>query len=294
MISTAAIGQPTLIVPLSGDTVLLGFMNGGLQVWDLDSGIKVRDFESCAAGCTSYAHLPGNMIAVGSKDISKSSISVYSVESGKAVHTFTSKDDTGLCYVDGHLLSVSDSGSRTGRLYVWGIGSFGKLTLKASHGTRVNPWGSPTPLLGSDVAIGGYEQSSDEGLVEIWDWKQGVRLRIISGLGLSIPITTLCHDGRLAIACGDGNIRIGQADAWGEASVVSNGRNQFRSIVAAEDGALITTDTASQIKVWRQGKCEAAFPGAVEFLFSCRQLAITGEYLVAVGSDAKTLIVIRT
>lgn len=156
------------------------------------------------------------------------------------------------------------------------------------------------PLSSSLVAVGGHVDH--DGRVQVWNWRQGKQLFIIPGReGYSVRLALL-SDGRLAIAWDDGTFEVGFADeslaAWNASPSYAEtaGRVPARAltaIVAAKDGAFVTTNDAGRTHFWRNGQCEAEFSGFSDFCYYGTPLAIVGRRVIGVGADDCSILVME-
>lgn len=112
---------------------MIGFEDEApLQVWDIATGTKVREFEGKVRECRSLITLPSGRVVVGCRRVERGGayvIAVYDGQLGKQLQEW-SVSPTGhggeiddVAYVDGHLLSTS--GDQL--LRVWSASAKGKV-----------------------------------------------------------------------------------------------------------------------------------------------------------------------
>ena len=127
--------------------------------------------------------------------------------------------------------------------------------------------------------------------IEVWDWKAGTCVRTLTGFGGSFVFANaLLPDGRLVVGDYAGIIRAGSLDDWAAAKSMSNGGSGIIGVVAGQDGSFVTTDNAGNIKLWRNGACEATVPGC--YIGACYgvPLAVIDRRLIIVGNNNNLLV----
>ena len=301
--------QPNAIVGLDKDTAVIGFESQSpLQVWNLATRAKVRDFEGSGRCARSLTTLPSDRLAVSWHTGSQWAVTIYDVKTGKRMQDLTgfSGEPQGLAYAGGHLLTTCTDGY----MRVWSIGASEKVSVahlsfargvffrtqssaaalltppllasvfmsqfeqKASHNTARAPFGRLSVLSPSTVAFG-----TNSSTVEIWDWKAGKQLHSLGGFSSIVYGTARLPDGRL-LAVGHLQIKIGSPDNWSAATTLTNHGYQLFGVVAAQDGSFVTADSAAHIKLWRDGSsrvlsihCHACYYGS--------SMAIVGSRLIS-------------
>ena len=96
---------PNVFLGLDDDTVVVSFHHmSSLEVWDLDAGKLVREFEGKGINCYSMASLPGGRIAAGWNV----GVAVFDAATGKQQQLLTGfgGDIFGLALVEDHLLTM--------------------------------------------------------------------------------------------------------------------------------------------------------------------------------------------
>src|SRR5262249_18487447 len=119
--------KPSVFAALDNKHVVIGFLSvASLQVWDLSSGAKVREFERWAWRCFSLINLPSGQVAAGCYNGVQWVIAIDDVRTGKRLQELRGHDGDiyGLGFVEGHLLSASHSDQD---LRVWSMDSSGKV-----------------------------------------------------------------------------------------------------------------------------------------------------------------------
>ena len=127
--------------------------------------------------------------------------------------------------------------------------------------------------------------------IEVWDWKAGKCVRTLTGFGGPFVFANaLLPDGRLVAGDWTGTIRVGSVDKWAAATAISNGDSGLIGVLAGRDGSFVTTDTAGNIKLWRNGACEVTLTGGYPGGYYGLPLAVIGRRLIGVG-DSNNLLV---
>ena len=143
-----------------------------------------------------------------------------------------------------------------------------------------------TALSPSTVAMSMWNPAQ----IEVWDWKAGKCVRTLTGFGGEFVLANaLLPDGRLIAGDYAGIIRVGSLDDWAAAKVISNGAG-LTGVLAGHDGSFVTTDSAGNIKLWRNGACEVALTGGYLGLHGGLPLAVIGRRLIAVGYNSNLLV----
>ena len=139
----------------------------------------------------------------------------------------------------------------------------------------------------STVAFGCHSPAT----VEVWDWKEGKQLRILTGFSGSYVFgTARLPDARLVAVGSDGYIRIGTVDNWSAATVINNGA-YLMGVVAAQDGSFVTADSRGETRLWRNGVCEATLKGSHAGASYGNPVSIVGCRLVTIGAGRSLLLV---
>lgn len=148
----------------------------------------------------------------------------------------------------------------------------------------------------STVAIACRDLYGGPCSVDVLDWRLGRRLHVLGGFGkIGLYANAVLPNGRLVIGGLDGRIRIGKVDDWESAQVINNGlkRSALSSVVVAADGAFVTNDSNGNIKVWRNGECEATYSGSSGDFNKGISVAIVGPRVFAVGWDKRSVVVLE-
>ena len=135
------------------------------------------------------------------------------------------------------------------------------------------------------MAIGSY------GVVDVYDWSGPFlkHIRRIDGLGSYSFGSAVMHDGCLLVTGWSGSIRIGDVDDWDSAIVIENDTSVL-GVIAGRDGGFATTDSNGKLKLWRDGKCVAAFPWAGTRYYYGVPMAVVGSRLVVDGGRGNILV----
>ena len=101
--------KPNVFVGLDDDTVVVGFRDmSPLQVWDLDAGKVVREFDGAGQFCDSIITLPGGRVAAGWNTGSQYVVTVFGAFTGKQLQQLKGFGYyiLGLALVEDHLLTM--------------------------------------------------------------------------------------------------------------------------------------------------------------------------------------------
>ena len=87
-----------------------------------------------------------------------------------------------------------------------------------------------------------------------------------------------------------GTIRVGSLDNWAAATVLAK-IAAIMGVLVGQDGSFVTTDTAGNIKLWRNGTCEVTLTGGYAGgVYLGIPLAMIGRRLVVVGGNNNLLV----
>ena len=127
--------------------------------------------------------------------------------------------------------------------------------------------------------------------IEVWDWKAGTCVRTLTGFRwFRVFAHALLPDGRLVASDREGTIRVGSLDNWAAAAVISNGGSEVIGVLGGLDGSFVTTDTAGNIKLWRNCACEVTLTGGYASSGYGVPLAVIGRRFIAVGNSNNLLV----
>ena len=279
-------GTPSVFAELDHDRVVIGWSTAGpAQVWDLRSERMVREFEGAFDSCTALLLLPDGRVVVGGVKGGRPQAVVFDQSTGKILQSmaWTGGSPQSMCFVRGHLLM----GVQVYRIvHVWSMDPVsGQFSEKTPFYTAAAPHGPMVALSSRTVALACTAPTQ----VEIWDW--GVRARL-SALRMpfeyALGLAALPR-GRVVSGSENGVIKYGDVDDWASASTIEN-RHTVVGIAASQDGSFATADFGGDVKVWRDGKCVASFPGVNPSGFYGIPIAIAGRRLLAVGTKARLLV----
>lgn len=118
--------RPTNFLALDADHVVISFDGlAPLQVWNLQSLTKVREFEGTIQWCYALIALPNARLAVGCSHDGTRFVDIYDMVKGKILQRIPtgSHHVTAMGYDNGHLIVASAAGLR-----VWKMGPAGKVS----------------------------------------------------------------------------------------------------------------------------------------------------------------------
>ena len=180
-------------------------------------------------------------------------------------------------------------------------------------------------LDGSTVAISCVTAHWFAGLVsaqvEVWDWKNGTLNHVFKCCGHRPVSVAALPDGGFVVAGSDGNLRLrgttvsstiaGPASAalvdcltsddlsgtltanpfrgwrWGRSTPTGTPLN---SVVAAQNGVLVTTDAHGRIMLWSNTEMVRLFTGATSDYTRGTPLAVVGPRVVVAGNNCMQIL----
>ncbi len=233
-------------VAFSNDGSLLasGFLNGGIQVWEVDSGLQVYSHIGHLASVNSVGFSPDNLWLVsGSRD---SKIKLWESDTGREIQTLS-----------GH----------TGEVRAVAFSPDGRWLISGSHDKSIRIWRAATghevqSLSGHTLQVTSTIFSPDGSLIASGSWDKTIRLwdvstgRVIRTLARHIKgVASLAFspEGRwLASGSEDGEVKLWDVAAGQEVQSFKDHNNSVTSVAFSPDGGLLAAGSLGQnIIVWK-------------------------------------------
>jgi tetratricopeptide (TPR) repeat protein len=227
-----------------GRVLASGFLNGGIQVWEVDSGLKVYSLAAHLASVNSVAFSPDNLWLVsGSRD---RQIKLWDAVTGGQIQTLNGHDAEVRSVAfspDGQWL-VSGSHDRTVR--IWRVATGHEVQSLEGHTRQVtSAVFSPD---GCMIASGSWDKS-----IKLWDVASGQVLRTLLGHAKGVASIVFSPDGRwLASGGEDAQVKLWEVATGREVRVFKGQNNSVSSIAFSHDGGMLAAGSLGQnIMVWK-------------------------------------------
>jgi WD40 repeat protein len=233
-------------VAFSNDGRLLasGFLNGGIQVWEVDSGLQAYSLSAHLASVNSVVFSPDNLWLVsGSRD---RKIKLWDAGTGGAVQTLNGHEAEVRSVAfspDGQWL-VSASHDRTVR--IWRVATGHEVQALDGHTRQVtSAVFSPD---GSLIASGSWDKT-----IKLWDVTSGRVMRTLPGHARGVASVVFSPDGRwLASGGEDALVKLWEVATGRQAQVFKGHNNSVSSIAFSPDGGMLAAGSLGQnIMVWK-------------------------------------------
>ena len=233
-------------VAFSRDGRLLasGFLHGGIQVWDVASGLQVHSFLGHVASVNSVAFSPdGLWLASGSRD---RAIRLWDVDLGTKAQTLRGHEGEVRAVTfspDGQWLA---SGSHDRSIRLWRVATGHEANMLTGHTAQVTATVfSPDGHL---LASGGWDR-----LIKLWDVAAGREIRTLNGHAKGVAALAFSPDGRwLASGSENGEVKLWNVAKGRPVKILKGHRNSVNSIAFSADGSLLAAGSLGQmIIIWK-------------------------------------------
>jgi WD40 repeat protein len=233
-------------VAFSNDGRLLasGFLNGGLQVWEAGSGVKLYSLLAHQASVVSVAFSPNNLLlATGSRD---NTIKLWEADTGAELQVLRghrAEVSTVAFSPDGQWLA---SASHDRSLKIWRVVTGREAQTLAGHEMQATAalW---TPD-GQTIVSGGWDRC-----IRLWNVSSGKTMRTLIGHAKGVASLAVSPDGRrLASGGEDATVRLWDLHTGAELQRFSGHGNGVTSVAFSPDGELLAAGCLGQIViVWK-------------------------------------------
>ncbi|MBO0722653.1 MAG: hypothetical protein J2P41_17650, partial [Blastocatellia bacterium] len=233
-------------VAFSNDGKMLasGFLNGWIQVWEVDSGLKIYSLSAHLASVNSVAFSPDNLWLVsGGRD---RQIKLWDAGTGGQILTLNGHEAEVRSVAfspDGQWL-VSGSHDRTVR--IWRVATGHEVQSLEGHTRQVtSAVFSPD---GSLIASGSWDRT-----IKLWDALSGRVIRTLPGHARGVASLVFSPDGRwLASGGEDAKVKLWEVTTGCEVHVFRGHNNSVSSIAFSPDGGMLAAGSLGQnIMVWK-------------------------------------------
>lgn len=312
-----------------------------LQVWDVNTGTKLRETKDTGGYVSELVTIDEEKVIVAWRPNARYLVNVYDMKKCKRLQTLVGIDGFGtrLGFAEGRMFAgykgLSVWEPEPVKVCPWSIVHPTWLSRRAplcSRSTYPHPRFpfsplpsrcSPTPLVGIDIPQGHYVRKAfysnssgycreitpldrtivalhyDNGWgsaqsIELWDWKAGRLLHVLTDLDLADPSKSSLFAisqfsrGLIITASRSGAIRFGSVDNWANSTLIKHSA-EVTGILGGEDDEFVTTDVAGDVTFWRGGVRVGAVAGCDTESYG-RAMARVGGKFVARGVDAKLLV----
>ncbi|HWQ31521.1 MAG TPA: hypothetical protein VNQ79_01460 [Blastocatellia bacterium] len=233
-------------VAFSSDGLLLasGFLHGGLQAWEVDSGLQAWSHNAHYASVQSVAFSPNNCwLASGGRD---REIRLWEADTGHAVQTLkghTSEVRQVAFSPDGQWL-VSASHDQTVR--IWRVATGRVAEILSGHTMPVtSAIFSPD---GSLIASGSWDKT-----IRLWDTLTARVVRTLTGHTRGVASLAISPDGRwLASGGEDATVKLWNLTTGQELHTFTGHGNSVTSVAFSPNGELLAAGCLGQmVIVWK-------------------------------------------
>jgi len=233
-------------VAFSPDSSLLavGFLHGGINLWEVDSGLNTLSLAGHHASVNSVAFSPDNRwLASGSRD---KTIKLWDAESGRDVHTLIGHQGEVRSVAfspDGSWLA---SGSHDYTVRLWRVVTGREVQVLGSHKLHVT-----STLFTPDGRL--IVSASVDKSIKLWDALTGRLVRTLTGHIKGVESLALSPDGRLLASGGEDRlVKIWDVSSGRCIQTLAGHPNDVTSLAFSPDGKLLAAGSLGQsIRVWK-------------------------------------------
>jgi tetratricopeptide (TPR) repeat protein len=232
-----------------GQWLAAGFLNGGLQVWEVDSMLQQYALCGHYASVNSVAFSPNDLLLVtGSRD---DTIKVWEADTGKELQLLRGHTDEVRAVTfspDGQWLV---SGSHDKTIRIWRAATGHEVETLRGHTRAVtsvvfNPDGQL-------LASGSWDHT-----IMLWELKTGRAQSLLTGHSRGIASLTISADGRWLASGGEGGeVKLWDLQTGREVRSFAGLRNSVTSVAFSPDGAMLAAGSLGvRIMVWKTATAE--------------------------------------
>jgi len=233
-------------VAFSPDGRLLasGFLNGGIKVWEVETGLNVLTLKGHLASVNSVVFSPnGQWLASGSRD---RNIKLWDVETGQVALTMDGHDSEVRAVTfspDGQWLA---SGSHDKTVRMWRVVTGHEIQSLRGHTHHVT-----STLFSPDGRL--LASGSVDKTIRLWEVATGRTIQTLAGHTRGVASLAFSTDGRwLASGGEDRRIKIWEVATGREIQTLLGHRNDVTSLAFSPDSNLLAAGSLGQIiMVWK-------------------------------------------
>ena len=232
-----------------GQTLAAGFLNGGVQLWEVDSMQQRHAFLGHYASVNSVAFSPNDLLlATASRD---RDIKLWEPSSGAEIQKLcghTAEVRAVAFSPDGQWLV---SGSHDTTIRIWRAATGHEVeTLRGHQRPVTSVVFSPD---GQWLASGSWDHT-----IRLWDLQNGKPAKILHGHRIGVASLTISPDGRwLASGSEKGEVKLWDLTTGEEVRSFVGLRNSVTSVAFSPDGSLLAAGSLGvRILVWQRDTAE--------------------------------------
>ena len=243
----------SFICVFQDDKMFSGLLNGLIKLWSLKNGICLKTFKGHTKRIECLFVLSDNArLASGSRD---NSIRIWDIESANCLHTLTGHTswiNQFHCLADNSLISGSDDGTAK----IWDLSDYTLKRTLTKVDKHVN-WKQGCmclkPIDESNKVVVGY----CDGLIEIWDWREGVFLKKFNAHSNLIWALNVTEKGQLVSCSGDKTIKVWDLETCRLLRLLDDHKSAVLCFLILPGDRLLSGAASGDIKLWdlMEGKC---------------------------------------